>query len=580
MLQKKFSLKRFFAFTTIKLNPLLIILLAVVLFSPSLLFAETSQIATSHSGMVVTAEKKATNAAVSILRRGGNAIDAAIAAQWVLNVVEPQSSGLGGGGFLLYYEAKTGRVYSFDGRETAPEGAFAQMFLDDQNNPMPFWPDRISGGLAVGVPGTLKLLDHVYQKFSSGHFTFGELFDPAIKIADEGFEVSQRLAGYLLKERDRLALFPATKEIFFEGENPFVEGQILYQKDLANTFRQISQEGADVFYKGTIAKQISKAVRKAPYHPASLTLKDLQNYQIVEREAVHIKYRGYDLYGMGAPSSGGITTFQTLNILSHFDLKKLSKAERLYVMGEAQRIAFIDRNQYIADPDQVPTLANNLLSETMAAYHAEEIKENLQIKKLEFKKEVKVEETGNETSHISIIDRDGNAVSFTTTVEHLFGSAMIVPGRGFFLNNELTDFDAFPWNEKGQARVNAANPGKRPRSSMSPTIVLKDEKPWMVLGSPGGSTIIGTVVNLLVNMIDLETSLAKAMKAPKVIHRGEKLEMEETFFREESFEIELAEAGLIYEAIEPFGNAQALVRTQDGFVGVSDLRGQGKAKGY
>ncbi|MBP9865340.1 MAG: gamma-glutamyltransferase, partial [Candidatus Omnitrophica bacterium] len=275
--------------------------------------------------MVATAHPLATEAALNILKKGGNAADAAIAAQWVLNVVEPQSSGIGGGGFFLFYDAKTKRVYCLDGRETAPRDATPDMFLDSTGNPFIFSPDRNTGGLPVGVPGTLRLLKVAHERFASKQFSFESLFQPAINIAEKGFLVSSRFARMIDGQKERLRLFPESKRIFLNQEGQALEpGTLLQQPDLAKTFKLLQENGIAFFYEGELADAIVNTVRFAPFHPGRLTRQDLFYYTVKEREGVYGRYRDYDLLSMGPPSSGGVTLMEALNILSNFDLGRMS----------------------------------------------------------------------------------------------------------------------------------------------------------------------------------------------------------------------------------------------------------------
>lgn len=548
---------------------LLIFLYSFVYVSPYAYSGESPQV------MVATAEALATKAALKVLRDGGNAVDAAIAAQWVLNVTEPQSSGIGGGGFFLYYDAAANKTHFYDGREVAPQQAYPQMFLDESNQPKTFWPDRISGGLPVGVPGTLMLMHRVYADHGSKKISFAELFTPAIKHALEGIPVSGRLHGYLEQEKKRLTLFDETKRLFFDSDgNVLAEGEILKQPDLAYTFELIAREGVEAFYEGAIAEDIVYAVKHASFNPGYMSREDLKAYSVIKREPVLGNYRGYDIISVGPPSSGATTLFQTLNILENFDLKTLTLKDQFKVISQAQRLAFENRLKYLGDSDFVDVPVEKLIDKSNAAEYARQIEQGIGNTAQEFAEE------GSQTSHISIIDGDGNMVSFTTTIEYLFGSGMIVPGRGFFLNNELTDFAAEPHDESGELKANAARGGKRPLSSMTPSFVFKDEKPYMIVGSPGGSRIIGIVFNLLHQVIDGGKSLPEAMAAPRLINRFGSLELEAHFFDYPGYEDALEENEIDIKIYESFGNAQAILIKESSVEGASDPRGQGLAEGF
>jgi gamma-glutamyltranspeptidase/glutathione hydrolase len=535
--------------------------------------------AVGKKAMVATAHPFVTEIALQILEEGGNAVDAAVAAQWMLNVVEPQASGIGGGGFFLYFDAATRRIYAVDGRETAPAEAFPEMFLDAKGSPYPFL-QRATGGLPVGVPGTLKLLKHVHDKFGSKRFSFAELFSPAIDVAENGFPISMRLSEFIDSQKDRLKLFESSRAIFLNGEGePLAPGEILVQQDLAETFRWIQREGIGVFYEGKLAEEIVDCIRSAPFHPGHMKKDDLFYYRVMERDPVQGRYRGYDIFSMGPPSSGGTTLIEALNILEFFDLKSLGRsADFVHLFSESQKLAFQDRNLYVGDPDFSKAPFQNLLSKEWARTRLEEIHMDRTLAKVQAQPAVE----GTTTSHISIVDESGNIVSYTTTIEHIFGSAMTVPGRGFLLNNELTDFDEIPKNHAGKLKANAAEGDKRPRSSMTPTLVFKNGLPILVVGSPGGNTIIATVLNIVVNMLDFHMFPEEALKSPRILNRDGPVELEAELFAKAVFKKNLRDKGneVIYK--DPFGNAQVVYFDygQGAIVGASDPRGEGQAGGY
>ncbi len=536
--------------------------------------------ATGRKAMVATANSYATDAALEILRQGGNAVDAAVAAQWVLNVTEPQSSGIGGGGFFLYYEAATKKIYAFDGRETAPAGAFPEMFLGQDRCPARFKPDCVTGGLSVGVPGTLRLLHTVHGRFASRKFSFAGLFEPAIRLAEGGFPVSERVAFYIDQEKDRLKLFKASRRVFLDRRgNPIPEGTLLLQPDLAKTFRLIQKQGPDIFYQGEIGRDIVKAVREAPYHPGKMREADLAAYRVVQREPVSGSYRGYTLFSMGPPSSGGTTLIETLHILEQFPLKEYFPTQRLHLFAEAQKLAFRDRNLLAADPDFIQVPLEKFLSKKAAQKAARAIQMDTAIPEVPAPSSKPLNANAH-TSHLSIADAQGNRVAFTTTIEEMFGSGMMVPGRGFFLNNELTDFD-LELKKDGRLRANAVQGGKRPRSSMTPTFIFKEGKPFLIIGSPGGSKIIGAVLNVVVNMIDFDMPLEQAMRMPRLIDRDGPMEMETDLFKDLRQRLDLGAKGHRIVESTPIGNVQAISFNQDGSItGSSDPRGEGEAKGY
>ncbi|MSR78054.1 MAG: gamma-glutamyltransferase [Candidatus Omnitrophica bacterium] len=578
----KFGFLNLFRISDLEFRIFSSILLSSFFLLSSPLFA-----AESKHAMVATADPHSTRAALEVLQKGGNAVDAAIAAQWVLNVVEPQGSGIGGGGFFLYYEAATKHVYSFDGREAAPGDAYPEMFLDPKTGePYPFYPSRITGGLSVGVPGVLKMLQTVHDRFGSEAISFGDLFLPAIKLARNGFPVSSRLAKLIDQEKDRLKLFPASAKIFLDTKgDALAAGAILFQPDLAGTFEWIRKDGIDIFYAGDIARDIVRAVRTAPFHPGLMSFPDLENYKVNERAPVRGSYRGYDLYSMGPPSSGGLAILQALQILELYDLSSLGRSVKgLHLLAEAQTIAFEDRSRYLGDPAYSQIPLEKLLSKNYARERSQEINWEFARNSLRGKLHNPNLE-GIHTTHISIVDEQGNMVAFTTTIESVFGSGIVVPGRGFVLNNELTDFDLIKSairNPKSAIHPNAPEGDKRPRSSMTPTFVFRNGQPFMIVGSPGGSTIIGTVLNIIVNVIDFEMKLADAIQAPKLIHRGEFIEMESGLYQQRKI---LNGLGKLHHTVmlkESFGNAQVILfdLARRVITGASDPRGEGEAKGY
>ena len=554
------------------------LILTVSLPIPEIFSAPVSS-ATGKKAMVATAHPMATRAALQVLRDGGNAADAAITAQWVLNVVEPQSSGIGGGSFFLYYEAKTKGVFFLDGRESAPKDATPEMFRDEKGVIYPFMPERVTGGLPVGVPGTLRLLKRVHERFTAGRHAFEALFEPAIEIADKGFPVYPRLARMIDLQKKRLRLFPDAKKFFLDKQGqPLQPGTILKQPDLAGTFRLIQAKGVGTFYEGALADEIVRAVRFAPFHPGRLTHQDLFYYAVKEREAVYGNYRGYDVLSSGPPSSGGTTLIEALHILENYDLKSMGRGiQFMHYFSEAQKLAFQDRNQYLGDPDFVKVPLAYLLSKQLG----KDLSAKIQAQAILPVKTPAPPAPAAHTTHISIVDEFGNIACFTSTIEHIFGSALMVPGRGFFLNNELTDFDPEPL-PGNSAPANRPGPDKRPRSSMTPTLVFKDGKPVFVLGSPGGSTIIATVLNILVNLVDYGMSAENALRAPKVMNRDGATELETALFNDKDVQSGLVARGHTVIKNAYYGNAQIItIHPETGELhGASDPRGEGKAEGY
>ncbi|MFT3729883.1 MAG: gamma-glutamyltransferase [Hyphomicrobium sp.] len=465
---------------------------------------------TAKQHMVVAAEPLAAEAGREILRKGGSAVDAAIATELVLGLVEPQSSGLGGGAFITYWDAKSRSVATIDGRETAPAAAKPDRFLRKDGAPMAF-KDAVLSGLSVGVPGLLRALHAAHAKY--GKLPWKSLFEPAIRLADEGFPISPRLAALLKAENPED--FPQdARSYFFEGgSRPRAEGELLKNPDYAATLRIIADKGPDAFYSGEIADAIVAAARSAKTIPSDMTAVDIASYTAKEREPVCAGYRGRSVCGMGPPSSGALTVGAVLKLIEPFSQvhgpSALMTAPALNIIAEAEKLAYADRNRYIADPDFI-AVPSGSLDDAYIAERRKLIDPNKAMAKAEAglppglaKKTFGIDATFEVpgTTQVSIIDDDGNALAMTATIESAFGSHLWA--KGFLLNNELTDFSFKPVDDNGVAVANRVEGGKRPRSSMAPTIVLgADGAPEIVTGSPGGSQIILYVVKTLVAMMD------------------------------------------------------------------------------
>jgi gamma-glutamyltranspeptidase/glutathione hydrolase len=488
--------------------------------------------AVAAHAMVAAANPHATRAGLEILRAGGNAVDAAVAALLVLNVVEPQSSGIGGGGFFLIWDHATRRVAAIDGRETAPAATTPELLLQADGTPQPFYPQRITGGRPVGVPGLLRAMDVALRRF--GTRSLAQVAAPAIALAEAGFVVSPRLAQSLAQHRERLALFPATREVFFRDGEPVVAGHLLRQPLLARTLRLLAAQGADAFYAGPLADAIVAAVREAPMNPGFLGAADLAAYRAPLREPVRAEYRGFTVVGMPPPTSGGVTLLQILQLL---DLQPPHGApadapQRLHRFVQAVRLAYVDRARYLADPDQVPVPVAGLLDAAYARRRAAALDWDGPLRSVvpglpdgvsaHWGRDASPELPS--TTHLVVVDEARNVVSVTASVEQAFGIGMVVPGGGFLLNNQLTDFSATPTDAQGHPVANAAAPGKRPRSSMAPTLVLRDGRPVLALGSPGGARIIQYVAWALVQLLDDSPGggrdVQAAVAAPHVTHLG------------------------------------------------------------
>ncbi len=482
--------------------------------------------------MISSANRHASEAGLEILRAGGSAVDAVIAAQMVLGLVEPQSSGIGGGAFMVYFDAKSGEVSSYDGRETAPASAGPDMFLDDAGKRRKF-QDVQPGGLAVGVPGVLRMLETVHKRY--GKLPWKDLFGPAIKLARGGFNVSKRL-NRAIKRDKHLNKFPATAKYFFDpfGE-PLPVGYRLVNEAYARTLETIAEGGAAAFYNGPLAEEIIRAVNRAPINPGKMVKNDLAAYEAKRRDPVCSFYRVWLVCGMGPPSSGGTTVLQILGLLQKVDITKLkpNSADAVYMITEAERLAFADRNAYIADPDFVKVPVAGMLDPGYLEKRAKLISPDKSMGRagpgapagVKPRAEAGEEEAkGLSTSHLVVIDRDGNTASMTTSIAMAFGSRLMA--NGFMLNNQLTDF-AFRSNRKGRPVANRAAAGKRPRSSMSPTIVLDGAgKVVLAVGSPGGSRIIGYVAKTLIAALDWKMTMQDAIELPNFVNRNGTTDLE------------------------------------------------------
>jgi gamma-glutamyltranspeptidase/glutathione hydrolase len=494
---------------------------------------QTHELATAKRHMVSAANTLASEAGREMLRAGGSVIDAAIATQLVLNLVEPQSSGIGGGAFILYWDKAKAELKVYDGRETAPASATPDRFLVD-GKPMPF-NTAVLSGLSVGVPGLVRLLEDVHKQH--GNLPWAKLFEPAVRLAEGGFEISQRL-HVLLRLDGAESFVPAARRYFFtDGGSALPIGHRLRNAEFAGTLRAIAAGGANAFYEGPIAQAIVDAVAAAPTAPGGMTLDDLKNYRVKERPPLCINYRAHEVCGVGPPSSGGPAVAQTLKLIEPLDIgtkpNAALNARAVHLITEAEKLAFADRNKYIGDPDFV-VVPDGMLDD---AYIAERRKlidpqraadkpkagEPPGLKRQSFGVDATVERSG--TSHISIIDAAGNAVSMTTTIEGGFGSHNWA--AGFLLNNELTDFSFVPVDAVGQPVANAVAPGKRPRSSMAPTIVFDTQRNVeAVLGSPGGSRIILYVLKTLVALLDWGLDAQQAADLTNFGSQGSGLEIE------------------------------------------------------
>jgi gamma-glutamyltranspeptidase/glutathione hydrolase len=495
--------------------------------------------AVGHGGAVSTVDADATAVGLEVLRKGGNAADAAVAAAAALGVTEPYSAGLGGGGYFVHYDASTGRVRTIDGRETAPAGMPSDAFIDPSTgNPYPFTPDLVTSGVSVGVPGTPMTWEQALRRW--GRWDLRKALAPAERLARKGFVVDRTFRQQTLDNLVRFEAFDATRDLFLpRGDAPRV-GTRFRNPDLADTYRDLGRRGTRAFYRGRLARLMADVVQhprtsadtQLPVPPGHLSTADLARYDVRVQDATRSTYRGLQVHGMAPSSSGGTTVGEGLNILGHFDLRQMDDTAALHHYLEAGALAFADRAAYVGDPAFVDVPTAGLLDPRFAAERACLVSADRALPKPVAAGDARAydgvcdtapaagetdDDTENlSTTHLTVADRWGNVVAYTLTIEQTGGSGQVVPGHGFLLNNELTDFSTV-YDPEDPNRI---QPGKRPRSSMSPTIVLKDRRPFLALGSPGGSTIITTVLQTIMNRVDLGMSLPEAVAAPRAAPRN------------------------------------------------------------
>ncbi len=541
------------------------------------------QAVTSKEFMIAAANPYASEAGFNILKKGGSAIDAAIAVQLVLTLVEPQSSGIGGGAFILHWDKKQKFLTTFDGRETAPKAATSELFLDGNGNAIS-WIKAVVGGRSVGVPGVLSALKKAHGQY--GKLAWSELFVDAIALAEQGFIVSPRLEKLVgMQFNPGISQLPEIKKYFFPNNIAIKAGDRLKNKKLAAVYRSLAKEGLKPFYHGWIAKKIIDAVQNSTIAPGKLTLQDLAHYKPKQRPAVCGAYRDYNVCGMAPPSSGGVAVIQLLGQLEPYNLaeKDVTSIDTVHLFTQSSRLAFADRNRYIADDDFVSVPVDGLISSKYLAERSKLINIHRDMGKAEAGHPqgalAQADDHALElpsTSHISIVDKQGNAISMTTSVEMAFGSAVMV--EGFILNNQLTDFSLAP-KVNGKWVANRLEPLKRPRSSMAPTMVFNaDNSLKLVVGSPGGSRIINYVAQAIIGVIDWELDPQSAINLPKVTNRNRVTTLEKG-----------TNIALLKTALEAKGHKviirdlnsgiHAIEITDEGLIGGADPRREGKVLG-
>jgi len=546
--------------------------------------ADGSAVAKKH--MIVTDSPFATDAGLQMLRAGGSAVDAAIAAQMVLTLVEPESTGIGGGAFVVLFDPKAKKVTTFDGREMAPASATPGMFLDANGKPLGHG-EAIPGGLSVGVPGDVAMLWMAHQKY--GRLPWAKLFEPAIALSEKGFPVTKKLSSEL-REYPQLAKMPDIRAYFYKADgSPYAEGEILKNPELANTLRAIAKDGPKAFYEGPIAQAIVDKVQHAPIHPAGMTLDDLKNYVAKERPAVCGTYRTYRLCSMGPPSSGGVAVIQILDMLERFPSKDLQPGtlSQAHLFTQASRLAFADRAKYMADSDFIPvpvegltdrgytTDRSKLIDPTKDMGQAQAGTPPVKHASLDFAPQRSPQPQG--TSHMSIVDDSGEAVAMTTTVESVLGSKMMA--KGFILNNQLTDFSFDPVID-GKPVANAPAPKKRPLSAMSPTIVFdKTGKFKIATGSPGGPLIIDYTAQSILNLIDGHQTPPQAAAEPHVANLNSPTLIEKDTSAEKLIPQLQAMGHQIAEPIVEQSGVNIIERVDGGYAGAADPRRDGNARG-
>ena len=545
-------------------------------------------LATGTGGAVATISEQASQSAMTILNKGGNAIDAAVAAAATLGVTDPFSCGIGGGGFMVIYLAKDKRVITIDHRETAPATVTPTVFME--NGKEIDFETVVASGASVGVPGTVRGWHDALERY--GTMSFKQVLAPAIEVADKGFKVSPVFHELAADNDSKFSRFTSTSALYLKDGKALPVGTLLRNPGMAKAYREIGAHGQKAFYEGPMARAIVDTVNRPPVaagvkvRGGGMTLADLANYEARIRQPVHSTYRGYELYGMPLPSSGGVTVGEALNILEGYDLKALPRATAEHLYLEASRLAFADRNAYLGDPEYIDAPVAGLLSKAYATQRRGLIGMDRSAARVAagdpygYQDDPSVplrpqarqlQPESAHTTHLTVSDKDGNIVAYTFTIESWGGSGIVVPGYGFLLNNELTDFDF------SAPHPNVPEAGKRPRSSMAPTIAFKDGKPAFTVGSPGGSTIITTVLQTIFNYVDLGMTMDQALNAPRISERNGAAADTEPGFIGSAQAGALEKLGHKWSAKpEEIGAANALVFNPDGTVtAVSEAKRHG-----
>lgn len=526
----------------------------------------------AKNGMVATQEALASDIGLKILKDGGNAVDAGVAVGFALAVTLPRAGNIGGGGFMMIYDAKQGKTVALDYREKAPSSASRDMYLDEDGNAV----SDLSRyhGLAVGVPGTVAGLLKALE--DHGTMSRGQVMAPAIALAENGIEVTAGLSESLEALSDRLQKWPSTKKIFFKPDgSAYQPGERLKQPELARSLKLIAAKGADGFYKGETASKLVKAVNEAG---GSMSLQDLANYEAIAREPVKGDYRGYEIVSMPPPSSGGIHIVQILNILEGYPLKDYGQnsAQTIHLMAEAMQLAYADRSEYLGDSDFIDVPASGLASQAYADKLRTLINPDKATPASTIKANNPLPYESDQTTHFSVVDKDGNAIANTYTLNFSYGTGLVAEGTGILLNNEMDDFSAKPGVPNGYGLLggdaNAVEANKRPLSSMSPTLVFKDSKPYIVTGSPGGSRIITTVTQIISNVIDHDMNIAEATHAPRIHDQW----LPDEIRVEKALNIDtvkkLESMGHTVSPKSAMGSTQSIMITPNGVYGSSDPR--------